>query len=65
VKRELCEAEEIEAELEAKKLKKAEEKLTKIIEGKDKSPVREKIEEVFHDAKHFSKEALGNVGKIQ
>ena len=63
MERELCEGEKIEAELEEEKLKRAEEKLTKIMEGHDKSPVREKIEEVFHDAKDFAKDALENVGK--
>jgi hypothetical protein len=64
MQRELGEDEEIENELEAEKLKKAEEKLAKVKERHNEtSPVTDKIEEVFEEAKHFTKDVFENVCK--
>ena len=56
----LGEDEATEAELQNAKLKAAETKLTKLQEGHDpESSLKEKIGEVFHDAKDFTKDLLG------
>lgn len=63
LEQELAEGELIEAELEEEKLKKAEEKLTKVASGHDKSPVTEKIAEVLHDTKECVKGVLEGAGR--
>lgn len=64
MREELGEEEAIEVELEEEKLNKAEKELQKLKHGHhDQSPIKEKIEEVFEDAKDCAKHVLGNVCK--
>jgi hypothetical protein len=64
MQRQFGEDEEVEKGLQLEKLKKAEEKLSKLKESHDETtPVTEKIEEIFEEAKHFTKDVFGNAGK--
>uniref|UniRef100_A0A914XD23 Uncharacterized protein n=1 Tax=Plectus sambesii TaxID=2011161 RepID=A0A914XD23_9BILA len=65
LEKELGEGELIEAALVEEKLEKAEKKLIKMQScDEDKTPVKEKIVEVFHDAKERIKDAVDNVAHL-